>query len=55
MEAGEVSALTRLLCDIERVRQGRFTLDELRARWADGKYPGLRPDWAADYIRLGGL
>ena len=49
------SALTRYLCDLIDAQAGRITADEVRTRWREGRYPGVRKDWGAAYARLHGV
>lgn len=41
--------LTRLICDLIRVQTGSLTMPDLRKRWADGAYAGVRDDLAKAY------
>lgn len=39
--------LTQFLCDLVDVQQRRITKAEMRQRWQDGAYRGVKPDYAA--------
>lgn len=46
--------LTRYLCALIEVSEGKCTADKLRERWKAGEFKGVRNDWAAIYAaRLG--
>lgn len=46
------SPATRFLCDLHC---GRFSKAHLRAKVMAKEYPGLRMDWAAEWVRLSGI
>ena len=41
--------LTRYLCALVEVSEGKATAASLRERWAKGEFKGVRPDWAKEY------
>jgi hypothetical protein len=42
--------LTRLICDLIRVQTGSLTMPDIRKRWSDGAYAGVRDDLAKAYV-----
>lgn len=47
-----MSPATKFLADLH---SGQFTKAEMRKRWEAGEYTGLKPEWAAEWIRLAGI
>lgn len=41
--------LTRYLCALIEVSEGKCTAERLRERWKAGEFKGVRNDWAAEY------
>ena len=44
---------TQFLIDLNRYRDGKMKVEELRKNWREGKYP--KDDWAIWYLREAGL
>ena len=46
---------TAFLCDLVDVSDRRITLDDLRARWSEGKYTGVSDEFARFSINFAGV
>lgn len=43
--------LTRYLCALIDVSEGRVTMESVRERWKQGEFKGVKPEWAAEYAK----